>query len=296
MRLELECVPNVSEGRDPEVLLALRESFSDPARLLDVHVDPDHHRSVFTLAGTATQLVDALLAAVAVAVERIDLRRHDGAHPRVGAIDVVPFVPLSPEREPDARDAAFALADRIAEHFDLPSFFYGLLTDDRREPAFFRRGGTAELERRLEGGEIATDRGPSRLHPTAGAVLIGVRGPLIAFNVNLRTTLVEVAREIAAVIRERNGGLPGVRALGVGLPTAGLCQVSMNLTDWETTPPHIAFECVAAEAGARGVEIAGSELVGLMPIGAAAAAAGRALALDDFGVRSLLEPNLEIDA
>lgn len=296
MRLGLECVPNVSEGRDPDVLAALRESFNGPARLLDVHIDADHHRSVFTLAGTAAQLVDTLVAGVEVAVERIDLRRHTGAHPRVGSVDVVPFVPLMPEREGDARDAALALADQLAQHFDLPSFFYGSLTDDGREPAFFRRGGDAELARRLEGGEIATDRGPSRLHPTAGGVLIGVRRPLIAFNVNLRTTRVEVAREIAAVIRERNGGLPGVRALGVELPTAGLCQVSMNLTDWEATPPHIVFERVADEAGARGVEVAGSELVGLMPLGAAAAAAGRALGLDDFGVRALLEPNLEIDS
>ena len=294
MRLALESVPNVSEGRDPDVLAALRVAFGSPARLLDVHVDADHHRSVFTLAGTAQQLMETLFGGVAKAVERIDLGEHAGAHPRIGAVDVVPLVPVRPDDEKDARDVAIGLADRLAE-LDLPVFFYGLLTEDRREPAFFRQGGSEALARRLETREVVPDRGPPSLHATAGGVLVGVRRPLIAFNVNLRTARVDVAREIARSIRERDGGLRGVRALGVQLQSVGHSQVSMNITDWETTPPHEVFNRVVSEAKARGVEVTGSELVGLMPLGATVAAAGHVLALDDFDASSLLEPNLVLD-
>lgn len=295
MRLALESVPNVSEGRNPDVLEALRLAFGSPARLLDVHVDADHHRSVFTLAGTAQQLAETLFDGISVAVERIDLRKHEGAHPRIGVVDVVPFVPVNLDHEDVAQGTALGLGDRLAEELELPVFFYGLLTEDRREPAFFREGGGATLARRLKSGEVVPDRGPPRLHPTAGGVLVGVRRPLIAFNVNLRTNRVEIAEEIARCIRERDGGLGGVRALGLQLSRVGLCQVSMNITDWEAAPPHDVYDRVVSEAEARGVEVIGSELVGLMPLGAAAAAAGHALALDGFDASALLEPNLVLD-
>ena len=292
MPLPLEAVPNLSEGRDEQVLGELRTTMSSPARLLDVHVDADHHRSVYTLVGTGDELVETLAAGIARAVELIDLRRHRGAHPRVGAADVVPLVPLRPEDEPAAREAALALAERVAGELALPVFFYGRLTEDRREPAFFRRGGPEELQRRVDAGELAPDRGPARLHPTGGAVVIGVRRPLIAFNVNLSSHDVEVAREIARLVRERDGGFPGVRALGLDLPTAGLVQVSMNVTDWEAAALHEIVARIVGEAEARGVEVAGSELVGLMPAGAAVAAAGSLLRIAGFDSRHVLELRL----
>ncbi len=265
---------------------------SRPAGLLDVHSDWDHHRSVFTLVGSGEELVETLIAGIRRAIDVIDLRRHEGAHPRIGAADVVPLVPLRPEQEPAAEEAALALADRIGSELELPVFLYGRLTDDGREPAFFRRGGTEELQRRIEAGELAPDCGPDRLHPSAGGVLVGVRRPLIAFNVNLRAESVEVAREIARLVRERDGGFPGVRALGLDLPRAGLVQVSMNVTDWEASALHEIVERIVSEAQARGAEVVGSELVGLMPAGAAIEAAGAVLRIDGFDSRHVLELRL----
>jgi glutamate formiminotransferase len=290
--LPLESVTNLSEGRDDRVLGELRAAFSEPARLLDVHVDPDHHRSVYTIVGEATELVETLVRGIRRAVELIDLRAHVGAHPRVGAADVVPLVPVRPEDEPRAHEAALVLADRLADELGLPVFFYGRLTEDGREPAYFRRGGLEELQRRVGAGELRPDRGPSRLHPTAGAVVLGVRRPLIAFNVNLRTNDVEVASAIARLVRERDGGFPGVRALGLDLPTAGLVQVSMNVTDWEAAALHEIVARIVAEAETRGVEVAGSELVGLMPAGAAVAAAGPVLRIEGFDPQHVLELRL----
>jgi glutamate formiminotransferase len=290
--LPLESVPNFSEGRDESVLASLRDALSGPARLLDVHADWDHHRSVFTLVGSGEELVDTLAAGIARAVELVDLRRHEGAHPRVGSADVVPLVPLRPEDEPAAREAAVALADRVGSELGLPVFFYGRLTDDGREPAFFRRGGPEDLQRRIDDGEFTPDRGPDHLHPTAGAVLLGVRRPLIAFNVNLRAHDVEVARAIARLVRERDGGFPGVRALGLDLPRAGLVQVSMNVTDWEASALHEIVERIVAEAESRGAEVVGSELVGLMPAGAAVEAAGAVLRIHGFDPSHVLELRL----
>jgi glutamate formiminotransferase len=290
--LPLESVPNVSEGRDEQVLAQLRDAMSRPARLLDVHVDPDHHRSVYTLVGFGEELATTLLAGIRRAVDLIDLARHEGAHPRIGAADVVPIVPLRPEDEDRARAAALVLADRLADELELPVFFYGRLTEDGREPAFYRRGGPEELQRRIDAGELVPDRGPSRLHPTAGGAIVGVRRPLIAFNVNLRSADVGVAGEIARLVRERDGGFPGVRALGLELSRAGLVQVSMNVTDWEAAALHEIVERVVAEAEARGAEVVGSELVGLMPAGAAVAAAGSLLRMEGFDARHVLELRL----
>ena len=292
MALPLESVPNFSEGRDPEAIAALESALSRPGRLLDVHTDWDHHRSVFTIVGSGDELVETLAAGISTAAERIDLRRHEGAHPRIGAADVVPLVPLRPEDEPAASEAALALAARVGDDLGLPVFLYGRLTEDRREPAFFRRGGPEELQRRIDSGELAPDRGPATLHPTAGGVLIGVRRPLIAFNVNLRGASVETAREIAALVRERDGGFPGVRALGLDLPKAGLVQVSMNVTDWEAAALHTIVATIVAEVEARGAEVAGSELVGLMPAGAAVEAAGSLLRIEGFDSRHVLELRL----
>jgi glutamate formiminotransferase len=289
--LPLEAVPNFSEGRDRDTIDAIADALGRGARLLDVHADPDHNRSVFTLVGDDASVVDALVAGVACARDRIDLRRHEGAHPRIGAADVVPVVPLVPADMERARSAAAEVARRIGDELALPVFLYGELAPGRG-PAFFRRGGTAELARRLAEAELGADFGPQELHPSAGGVIVGARGPLIAFNVDLRGGSVEDARAIASVIRERDGGFPGVRALGLELPGTGRVQVSMNIEDWEAAALHEILARIEGEAAARGVEVARSELVGLMPAGAAAAAAGALLRIEGFDATRLLELRL----
>jgi len=289
--LPLESVPNFSEGRDRETIDAIGAALSGSARLLDVHSDPDHNRSVYTLVGDEAALVEALLAGIAVARERIDLRRHEGAHPRIGAADVVPLVPLRTEDMERARSAALDLARRIGDELSLPAFLYGELAAGRG-PAFFRRAGSEELARRLSAGELAPDFGPAALDAAAGGVIVGARRPLIAFNVDLRGATGDDARAIASVVRERDGGFPGVRALGLDLPAAGRVQVSMNVEDWEAAALHEIVARIEAEAKSRGVEVAGSELVGLMPAGAAARAAGALLRIDGFDATRLLELRL----
>jgi glutamate formiminotransferase len=286
----LEAVPNFSEGRDQEVVDALRDVLSAPARLLDVHVDADHHRSVFTLVGEADELVETLLAGITCARERIDLRRHEGAHPRIGAADVVPIVPITADDLEHAKETAGELARRIGGELGLPVFLYGELAPGRG-PAFFRRGGTDELQRRIDTGELKPDFGPARLDERAGGVIVGARRPLIAFNVNLRGEL-EAAKAVAAVVRETGGGFPGVRALGLDLPRAGVVQVSMNVEDWEAAALHEIVARIEDEAAAHGAEVVGSELVGLMPAGAAAAAAGAMLRIDGFDESHVLELRL----
>jgi glutamate formiminotransferase len=288
--LPLESVPNFSEGRDRATIDAIGAALSSRVRLLDVHTDPDHNRSVFTVVGEDGALVDALVAAVECARDRIDLRAHEGAHPRIGAADVVPVVPLRPLDLERAKAAALRLADRVGE-LGLPVFLYGELAP-ARGPAFFRRGGTEELGRRLAGGDVEQDFGPGELHPTAGGVIVGARRPLIAFNVDLRGASLEDARTIASVIRERDGGFPGVRALGLQLPSSGRVQVSMNVEDWEASALHEILARIEAEAAALGAGVERAELVGLMPAGAAAAAAGAALRIEGFDASRLIETRL----
>jgi glutamate formiminotransferase len=290
VRLPLESVPNFSEGRDAATLDALAGALSGRARLLDVHADADHNRSVFSLVADDGDLVEALVVAIACALERIDLRRHEGAHPRVGAADVVPVVPIKPIDMERAKRAGLALAERIGGELDQPVFLYGELAPGRG-PAFFRANGLEGLRRRVEDGELIPEFGPDRIDERSGAVLIGARRPLIAFNVNLRGALV-TAREIASLVRERDGGFPGVRALGLELRQAGLVQVSMNVEDWEAAALHELLAAIEREAADRGADVVGSELVGLMPGGAAAAAAGAALRIDGFDATRVLELRL----
>jgi glutamate formiminotransferase / 5-formyltetrahydrofolate cyclo-ligase len=287
----LESVPNFSEGRDAETIEAIGAAIERHARLLDVHSDADHNRSVLTLVGTERELIAALLEAVRVACERIDLRRHEGAHPRIGAADVVPVVPVVPQDMERARACALGVARRLGEELALPVFLYGELAAGRG-PAFFRSGGADGLQRRLDSGELASDFGPARLDDHAGGVIVGARRPLIAFNVNLRGASLETAREIAAVVRESGGGFPGVRALGLDLPRAGVVQVSMNVEDWEAAALHDIVARIESEASARDAEVGGAELVGLMPAGAAVAAAGAPLRIEGFDASRVLELRL----
>jgi glutamate formiminotransferase len=271
----LEAVPNVSEGRRPDVVSAIADAFAGGVELLDVHSDADHHRSVFTLVGEEGALIDALLAGIAASIERIDLRDHVGVHPRVGAADVVPLVPLAPDEMPRAVSATRELAARVGTELGLPVFLYGEAGGGRR-PAFFRRGGLDELRARVEGGELVPDEGPREIDPRSGAVLVGARHVLVAYNLELATDQVEIARDVAAEVRYSSGGMPGVQAIGLELPLAHRVQVSMNVVDVDAAPLHAVVERVRAAARDRGVEVSGGELVGLVPerVVEAAAAAG----------------------
>jgi glutamate formiminotransferase len=302
----LESVPNVSEGRDASEVAAIAEAFSGArARVLDTHVDGDHNRAVITLVGDDRGVEEALVAGIDETRRRIDLRTHEGVHPRVGAADVVPVVPLAAADLGRAVDVALAAGSRVGDELGLPVFLYGEIGDGRR-PAFFRRGGPAELQRRVDGGELEPAFGPRRLDPASGAVLLGVRAPLVAFNLELRGTL-DVARAVAAAVRESSGGLPGVQALGLRLG-AGRIQVSTNVVDVDATSPHVMVERIVAEAAARGAGVGQGELVGLLPARCVAAAAhteGIENPLDSRGVpgqasldaaaRALRLPRLDAD-
>ena len=281
----LESVPNVSEGRDPRLIAEIGAAFASAgARLLDVHADADHHRSVFTLVGDERELEAGLVAATAKACELIDLRRHAGVHPRVGAVDVVPVVPLATADRSRAEAVALAVARRLGDELELPVFLYGTLGHGRR-PVFFRRGGLAELGRRVDVGELAPAFGPPRVDPRSGAVLVGARAPLVAFNLELHGTL-DDARAVAEAVRESSGGLPGVQALGLALSSGGV-QISANLVDLASSSPDVLVARVEAEAAARSARVGRGELVGLIPAASVAQAAGVegvGAPLDDVGV------------
>ena len=289
--LPLEAVPNFSEGRDRATIDAIGGALAAHARLLDVHSDEDHNRSVYTLVGSEEELVAALLAGISCARDRIDLRRHEGAHPCIGAADVVPLVPIGEADAERARAAALDLARRVGEELELPVFLYADLAPGLG-PSFFRRGGPAELQQRIDAGELTPDFGPARLDERAGGVIVGSRPPLIAFNVDLEGDNLDAAREVARAVRERDGGFAGVRALGLRLPRAGHVQVSLNVEDWRASPLHEVVAAVELEARARGLDVTGAELVGLLPAGAAVAAAGFLLRLAGLDPSHVLELRL----
>jgi glutamate formiminotransferase len=257
--------PNVSDGRDRAAIAAIARAFGDG--VLDVHTDPDHNRSAFTLAGAPGELAGSVVAGAHEAVRRIRIDTHDGVHPRVGAIDVAPIVYPDAARRGAACAEALVLADRLADELELPVFLYGALGGGRTR-AQLRRGGPAALGRRIASGELTPDFGPPALHPSAGAVLVAARPPLIAFNVELADDrTVAQARELAAAIRESGShGLPAVRAIGLWLQRAGHAQVSTNIDDYEASSPAAVVAAIARLAGADA--IAGAELVGLAPAAA----------------------------
>ena len=260
----LESVPNVSEGRDGGRIAEIGSAFAGRARLLDVHSDADHHRSVFTLVADHGPLVDSLVAGAARAVELVDLRRHDGLHPRVGVVDVVPLIALDGSRRAAADAAALEAAERIGSEAGIPVLVYGRVGSGLR-PAFFRRGGLAGLVARLESGELRAYAGPVGVDPRSGVALVGSRDPLVAYNLLLDTDDAALARDVARAVRESSGGLPGVQAIGLRLPRSGVTQVSTNLVDLDATPLHELVLRVGAEATARGTRVADGELVGLVP-------------------------------
>ncbi len=285
----IEAVPNFSEGRDPAVIEALVAAIQAPGvRLLHRTSDHDHHRTVLTVAGPPDAVLAGLLAAVRVATERIDLTRHHGVHPRLGATDVVPLVPLRGISLEECATLARALGKRIGEELGLPVYLYATAATraDRRVLADVRRGGYERLAAEIHLPHRAPDFGPARVGP-AGAVIVGARPILIAYNLFLATADVTVAQRIAAAIRERGGGLPGVRALG--LLVDGQAQVSINLEDYRLTPLHSVVARVRHLAQEAGVAIARGELIGLLPQDALLQAAAYALHLPSLTLEQTIE-------
>lgn len=297
-RLLIECVPNVSEGRDPERInaLVLAVEQSPGVVLLHQTSDPDHNRSVLTFAGEAGAVMDAAVRLAAKASEMIDLREHTGVHPRLGALDVLPFVPLGDTPLTACVDIAHAAGRRIWDELNVPIYFYeaAALRPERVKLENVRRG---EFEALRDSSHIdpakAPDIGGPQLHPTAGAVIVGARKFLIAYNINLRTADLSIAKQIAQRVRASSGGLPGIKALGLPLQSQGLVQVSLNVTDFEATSLHQVFAAVERLARERGVEIQNSELIGLMPRKALEMAAAGFLKLEGFDGQRIIEARIE---
>ncbi len=292
----IESVPNVSEGRRPEVIdrMALAIRGVAGVRLLDVSSDPSHNRSVLTMVGEAASLKAAALALFEVAVAAIDLRTHTGEHPRIGAVDVVPFVPIEGATMADCVALARETASEVARRFQMPVFLYEEAASEpsRRRLEDIRRGQFEGLAAKLASPAWQPDYGPSSPHPSAGAVAIGARRLLIAYNINLATPRLDIAKAIAASVRHSSGGLPYVKAMGVTLRDRGIVQVSMNLTDFRHTSMRQVFEAVAREAATHGVPVLESEVIGLVPAAALAGTTVQALQLSGFDSSRLLEERL----
>ena len=292
----IESIPNVSEGRRPEVIEELADAIRSTAgvRLLDHSSDPSHNRSVFTLAGDAAPLKAAILALLEVAIRRIDLREHRGEHPRIGAVDVVPFVPIEGATMAQCVALAEDVAASAAERFALPVYLYEDASSNpaRKNLEDIRRGEFEGLAGKMASPGWAPDFGPAVPHPTAGATVVGARMPLIAYNINLATDRLDVAKKIAAAIRHSSGGLRYVKAMGVRIEGRNLAQVSMNLTNYEKTPIFRVFEMVKREAERYGVRILESQIVGLVPAAALTRAAEFYLQIDGFSEDQILEKKI----
>ena len=294
MERVVECVPNFSEGRDPRVVESLVESVESVAGavVLGTHIDADHNRSVVTFVAPPETAVEAAVRVVARAAELIDLSKHAGQHPRMGACDVLPFVPVRGLSVEACVVLAHEAGRRIWDELNIPVYFYesAALKEERRNLADVRRGGFELLREQIATVPgRAPDVGEARVHPTAGAVIVGVRPLLIAYNVTLKTGDLAVAKRIARAVRERDGGLLHLKALGFELASRGVVQVSMNLTSYEQTNLHHAFEAVRREAEALGVEVLASEIVGLVPRDALYAAAAHFLKLENYTPDVVLE-------
>ena len=291
----VECVPNISEARQPDVIdagaAAVRAS---GARLLDRHSDRDHNRSVFTIAGSPDAVSAAAQALADVAITSIDLRTQHGVHPRIGAIDVVPFVPIEGISMDQCVDLARGFAAEMARRHHVPVFLYEAAATARHRERLeaIRRGGLSGLATRMLDPAWAPDFGPAQPHPTAGVTVVGARMPLIAYNVNLDTDELDVATAIARVIRESSGGLPCVKALGLPIGERGIVQVSMNLTNFHVTSMRAAFDAVTRAAGERGAGVLDSEIVGLVPAAALTDADARDLRVRGYDGSQILERRL----
>ncbi len=292
----VECVPNFSEGRRPDVLEAIASAIRavPGVTLLDMESDKDHNRSVFTFIGEPEAVKKAALAAAGKAVELIDMEKHQGEHPRLGALDVMPFVPVADMTMAEAVALAREAGKGLWERLRIPVYFYeeAAASPSRKNLPDVRKGEYEGRKKNITEPEWRPDVGEPRMHPTAGAAIVGARFPLIAFNVNLATDRLDIAKAIAKKVREKDGGLPAVRALGFEIRERGIVQVSMNLVNYHRTGIAAAFEAVRAEAEKAGVRVQGSEVVGLVPLEALAECAGHFLKLENFKPAQVLEARL----
>ncbi|MFT4221566.1 glutamate formimidoyltransferase [Dysgonomonas sp.] len=292
----VECVPNFSEGRDLEKVEKIAGAFraKEGVKLLDYSTDKDHNRMVVTVVGEPEALKKAVIEAIGIAVENIDLNQHKGQHPRMGAVDVVPFIPIRNVSMDEAVAMSKEVAGEVADKYGLPVFLYekAASAPHRENLAAIRKGEFEGLKEKMTQPQWKPDFGPEQPHPTAGAVVIGARMPLVAYNVNLNTNKLEIADAIAKKVRFLGGGLRFCKAMGVELTDRGIVQVSMNLTDFTKTAIYRAHELVRIEANRYGVTIVGAEIIGLVPMDALIDTAAYYLGLDDFSTKQVLETHL----
>ncbi len=291
-----ECIPNFSEGRDQEKIEKIVEPFKKTKgiKLLDYSADKDHNRLVVTLLGGAEELKKSVHAAIGIAVDLIDMNQHEGEHPRMGAVDVVPFTPVKNVEMEDAVKLANEVAKKAAEEYNLPIYLYeeAATTEQRKNLANIRRGEYEGFADKIKKDEWKPDYGSQEVHPTAGATVVGARMPLVAFNINLDTDDLEIANKIARKVRHSSGGLRFVKAIGIDLSERNIVQVSMNMTDYTQTSLYQAFEMVKFEAKRYGVNVIGSELIGLLPARALFDVAEYYLGLEDFESEQIMENRL----
>jgi glutamate formiminotransferase len=292
----VQCVPNFSEGRNQAVIDNITAPFSsqEGVKLLDVQADADHHRMVVTVLGSPQGVQRAVLAAMARAVESIDMTRHQGQHPRMGAVDVVPFIPIKGMEMAEAVTFSKAVAAEAADALDLPIFLYerSATAAHRVNLAAVRKGQFEGMADKLKDPMWQPDCGPARVHPTAGVTAVGARPPLVAFNVNLGTDQLSIADTIAKRVRHIGGGLRWCKAMGVALEDRGQVQVSMNMTDFSQTALYQAVELIRIEARRYGVAVVGSEVVGLVPMQALVDCAAHYMGLENFNIQQVLESHL----
>lgn len=292
----VECVPNFSEGRDLEKVEKIVNAFraKENIKLLDYSNDKDHNRMVVTVIGEPEAMKNAIIEAVGIAVKEIDLTKHEGQHPRMGAVDVIPFIPIKGMTIEEADELAKEVGKTLAEKYNLPIFLYekSASATHRQNLASVRKGEFEGLVDKMQQPEWKPDFGPEQRHPSAGAAAVGARMPLVAFNVNLNTNKLEIADRIAKKVRFLGGGLRFCKAMGVDLQDLGIVQVSMNLTDFTKTAIYQAVEMVRFEAARYGVTVAGCELIGLVPLQAVVDTASYYLGLEEFSMKQILETHL----
>lgn len=292
----VECVPNFSEGRDKQKIEKIVDAFrgKNGVKLLDYSNDEDHNRLVVTMVGEPEALKNAVLEAVGIAVELIDLNKHEGQHPRMGAVDVIPFIPIRNVTEEEAIELSKEVGKEVAERYEIPVFLYekSATSPDRQNLAKIRKGEFEGMEEKIKLPEWAPDFGPAKRHPTAGTVAVGARMPLVAYNVNLNTDNLEIATAIAKKVRHIGGGLRFCKAMGVALEERHITQVSMNLTDYTRTAIYRAHELIRIEAKRYGVSVIGAEIIGLVPMEALVDTASYYLGLEGFSMEQVLESRI----
>jgi glutamate formiminotransferase len=291
----LECVPNISEGRDPEKISAIQEEFKNhpKVRLLDVSSDRDHSRSVFTFLGEPSDVKEAALSFALRAIDLIDMQGHQGGHPRIGAVDVVPFVPIQGVEMAEAVRIAHEFGKELGK-WGVPVYFYeeAARSLGRRELPSIRKGEYEGLKEKMRDPDWKPDEGPDAFNPKSGATVAGARFPLVAYNVNLKTKDLATAKEIAKKVRFKDGGFPCVRAMGVDLKDRGLVQVSMNLTNYRVTNIPVVYEFIKEEARKKGIEVEESEIVGLIPLTVLEGLARHYIKCSSFSIRQVIEQRI----